>query len=68
MVMGSRTRLSTNAIACWARYPFFDDFEILGIYISGLFYRAIAATGQAFEAIVAVWIVTRHVVTPVQIL
>lgn len=64
VVMGARTGLSANAIACWARHLLLYNCELFSIHHSRLFYPAIALTSQAFEAVVAVWIVSWHIVAP----
>jgi hypothetical protein len=66
--MGTSAGLSANAIARWARHFFLYNCELFRIHITRLFYPAIALAGHAFIAVIAVWVVTWHSITPFLIL
>ena len=58
--MGTGAGLSSNTLARWARHFFLYNSELFRIHITCLFYPAIALAGHTFETVIAVWIVTWH--------
>jgi hypothetical protein len=65
--MGTRPGLSANAVARMASHFFLYNSELFRIHITRRFYPAIALAGHAFEAVLAVWIVSWHLIAPVLI-
>jgi hypothetical protein len=66
--MRTRAGLSANAITRVARHTLLYNCKLFRIHHSRLFYPAIALAGHAFIAVIAVWIVTWHSITPFLIL
>jgi hypothetical protein len=65
MVVNTRARLSANPFACRACHFLFDNCEPFRVHIARRLYPAIALTGHTLEAVIAVWVVTWHLLVPV---
>jgi len=63
MVMRTSAWPSSYPFACWTRHALLDD--LTRPHTSSGIYGTISTTGRAFKAVIAVWIVTWHLITPV---
>lgn len=64
VIMRTRAELSSGAIARWARHALLYNCEPFRIHHSRLLYPPIAPADWAFETIVAIRVVTGHLITP----
>ena len=65
--MGTRAGFSANAVARREANLLLYNCELFRIHHSRRIYPAIALAGHAFEAVLAVWIVSWHLIAPVLI-